>query len=93
MLTDVIAAEAALERITIAEDVLDRINEFVSPGSSLIITDEAPSPETGRETDFIVVLSGEPQGGMKIRQRNPYPAYDRAHGRLPHIERNSYSWW
>jgi len=50
MLTDVIAAEAALERITIADDVLDRINEFVSPGSSLIITDEAPSPETGRET-------------------------------------------
>jgi hypothetical protein len=39
------------------------------PRSSLIISDEALSPETGKETDFVIVLSGEPQGGIKIRRR------------------------
>jgi hypothetical protein len=39
--------------------------------SSLIITDEALSSETGNDTDFVVLLSGEPQGGIKFRQRGP----------------------
>jgi len=39
---------------------------MASPRSSLIISDEALSSETGNETDFVVVLSGEPQGGIKI---------------------------
>ena len=38
---------------------------MVSPRSSLIISDEAFSPETDKGTDFIVVLSSEPQGSMK----------------------------
>jgi lipoprotein-anchoring transpeptidase ErfK/SrfK len=46
---------AALERITIPEDALARINELMSPGASLIISDLGLSYETGRGTDFIVL--------------------------------------
>jgi hypothetical protein len=59
----------ALERIVISQEVLDRIAGMALPRSSLIISDEALSPETGKETDFVIVLSGEPQGGIKIRRR------------------------
>jgi len=62
-------AETALERIVIPQDALERISGMVSPRSSLIISDEAFSPETAKGTDFIVVLSGEPQGSLKIRRR------------------------
>ena len=62
-------ARAALERIVIPQDALDRIAGMVSPRSSLVISDEAFSPETDKGTDFIVVLSNEPQGSMKIRPR------------------------
>ena len=46
---------AALDRITIPAATLARINELMSPGASLIISDLAPSHETGRGTDFIVL--------------------------------------
>ncbi len=74
--TDVAAAEAALDRISIPKEALERISEVVLPGSSLIISDEAISRETGKDTDFVVVMSGEPQGALKIRQREPRPQYD-----------------
>jgi lipoprotein-anchoring transpeptidase ErfK/SrfK len=45
----------ALERITIPEDALARINALMSPGASLIISDLGLSYETGRGTDFIVL--------------------------------------
>jgi hypothetical protein len=64
------SAKAALDRIAIPQDVLDRI-AGIAPGSSLIITDEALSSETGKGTDFVVLLSGQPQGGIKSRQRGP----------------------
>ena len=41
------------------------------PGSSLIISDEGASIETGKDTDFVVLMSGEPQGGLKTRRREP----------------------
>ena len=63
-------AKAALDRIVIPQDVLDRI-PGMNPRSSLIITDEALSSETGKGTDFVVLLSGEPQGGIKFRKRSP----------------------
>ncbi|HJZ29831.1 MAG TPA: L,D-transpeptidase family protein [Hyphomicrobiaceae bacterium] len=69
-LTDAKAARSALERISIPPDTVDRIREVVSPGSAVIISDEALSNETGKNTDFVVVMSGEPQGGIKIRRRN-----------------------
>ena len=63
-------AKSALDRIAIPQDALDRIPGIV-PRSSLIITDEALSTETGKGTDFVVVLSDEPQGGIKFRRRAP----------------------
>jgi len=69
--TDVSAAKAALDRISIPADALARISAIVSPGSALIISDEPLSRETGQATEFIVVMSGEPQGGIKIRRRDP----------------------
>jgi hypothetical protein len=68
--TDVAAAKAALDRISIPPDAIDRISNLL-PGSSLIISDEAASIETGKDTDFIVLMSGEPQGALKVRSREP----------------------
>jgi hypothetical protein len=93
MIADVAAAESALGRISIEQDTLDRINEVIGPGSSLIITDEAASQETSRDTDFIVLLSGEPQGGIKIRKRNPYSSYDELRRSWPAAGKRIYSWW
>jgi hypothetical protein len=64
------SAKAALDRIVIPQDALDRI-AGIAPRSSLIITDEPLSSETGKGTDFVVLLSGEPQGGIKTRRRAP----------------------
>ena len=48
-------ANAALDRIEIPHDVVERIAELMTPGSSLIISDHGISSETGKDTDFIVV--------------------------------------
>jgi hypothetical protein len=69
-LTDPGDARAALDRITIPPDVVDRISGIMSPRSSLIVSDEALSPETGKGTEFVVLMSGEPQGGIKSRRRS-----------------------
>jgi len=69
--TDIGAAKSALERIAIPEEALERISAIVSPGSALIVSDEPLSRETGAATEFIVIMSGEPQGGIKIRRREP----------------------
>ena len=93
-MTDVTAAKAALERITIPQDAAERISEFISPGSALIISDEALSRETSKGTDFVVLMSGEPQAGIKIRRRSPYGGYgdDRYYRRSPYGG-NPFSWW
>ncbi len=79
-------AKAALDRITIPQDTLDRIAGMVSPRSSLIISDEALSAETGNGTEFVVIMSGEPQGGIKSRRRGPEieARYDRPGVRQPY---------
>jgi hypothetical protein len=64
---DVAGADAALSRLTIPDDALDYISQVVLPGSSLIISDEGLSIETGKDTDFVVFMSGEPQGGIAVR--------------------------
>jgi chemotaxis protein histidine kinase CheA len=71
---DVAGAKAALDRIAIPHEALQRIADVVLPGSSLIVSDEGLSIETGKDTDFVVVMSGEPQGALKVRQREPRPA-------------------
>jgi hypothetical protein len=53
----------------VPQEAKERIAASVLPGSSLIISDEGPSNETGKDTDFIVVMSGEPQGGLTSRHR------------------------
>ena len=68
--TDPDSAKAALDRIAIPQDALDRIGG-IAPRSSLIVTDEPMSSETGKGTEFVVLLSGEPQGGIKRRRRSP----------------------
>jgi hypothetical protein len=75
MPTDPDGAKRALDRIAIQQDLLDRI-AGIAPRSSLIVTDEALNSETGKGTDFVVILSGEPQGGLKIRRRSPGPEAD-----------------
>ena len=65
------AGKSALDRIVIPQEVLDRIASTASPRSSLIISDEALSPETGKGTEFVAVLSSEPQGGLAMRRRPP----------------------
>ena len=68
---DLFDAKAALDRIVIPADTVDRIREMVSPRSSLIISDEGPSSETGRGTEFVIIMSGEPQGGLTNRRHRP----------------------
>jgi hypothetical protein len=70
MMTDPDSAKSALDRIVIPQDALDRI-AGMAPRSSLIITDEGLSSETGNGTEFVVLMSGEPQGGIKFRRRSP----------------------
>ena len=84
-LTEPDNARAALDRIVIPQDTLDRITE-IGPRSSLIVTDEAVSSETGKGTDFVVLLSGEPQGGIKFRRRAPANefGYARSRGLTPY---------
>jgi hypothetical protein len=90
---DTDGAKAALDRITIPQDVLDRI-PGIAPRSSLIVTDEAPSSETGKGTGFIVVLSDEPQGGIKFRRREPMTetSYVRSYGYGYARPRPSFFW-
>jgi hypothetical protein len=49
-------ANAALDRIELPEGVSERISALLTPGSSFIISDYAISGETGKGTDFIVVM-------------------------------------
>jgi hypothetical protein len=61
------AAREALERIELPPEVAGMLASSAWLGSALIVSDEAPYKETAAGTDFIVVLSGEPQGALKIR--------------------------
>jgi hypothetical protein len=84
MAADVNGAKAALDRISIPQEGIDRISEVLSPGSALIISDEVLSKETGKGTDFVVLMSGEPQGGIKIRRHpQPWGDYGRPSGYGP----------
>lgn len=69
--TDAAAARRALDRLDIPQEAIDRASAVVLPGSSLIVSDEGPSVETGKDTDFVVFMSGEPQGGVAIRRHAP----------------------
>ena len=66
-------AEAALDRITIPPEVLERIAPTVSPRSSIIVSDEPLSRETNYRTEFVAVLSDQPQGGFITRKVTSEP--------------------
>ncbi|MGY3446987.1 lipoprotein-anchoring transpeptidase ErfK/SrfK [Bradyrhizobium sp. USDA 4473] len=66
-------AKDALDRITIPQDVLDRIAPTAVPRSSIIISDEPLSAETNYRTEFVAVLSNQPQGGFITRKPTPRP--------------------
>ncbi len=61
-------AKDALDRITIPQNVLDRIAPTALPRSSIIISDEPLSAETNYRTEFVAVLSNQPQGGFITRK-------------------------
>lgn len=64
-------ARAALDRITIPQEVLDRIAPTALPRSSIVISDEPLSAETNYRTEFVAVLSHQPQGGFITRTPTP----------------------
>ena len=95
-------AQAALDRIEIAKEARDLISDVVAPGSSLIISDEDMSKETSTGTDFVIVMSGEPRGGIKIRRRaaDELAQSGRRYDRTPYrssrrrpYDDNPFSWW
>ncbi|MDE2601861.1 MAG: L,D-transpeptidase [Bradyrhizobium sp.] len=61
-------AKDALDRITIPQDLLDRLAATAVPRSSIIVSDEPLSRETNYRTEFVAVLSNQPQGGFITRQ-------------------------
>ena len=65
------SAKDALDRITFPQEVLDRIAPTAVPLSSIIISDEPLSSETNYRTEFVAVLSNQPQGGFANRARSP----------------------
>ena len=77
---DVAAAKAALDRIAIPREIVAEFTDIVLPGSSFIISDESAHIETGKDTDFVVIMSGEPQGGITTRRREPIARYDNFFG-------------
>ena len=64
-------AKEALDRVTIPQDVLDRIAPTALPRSSIVISDEPLSSETNYRTEFVVVLKDHPQGGFITRKPTP----------------------
>ena len=65
------SASAALDRITIPQAVLERIAPTALPRSSIVISDEPLSAETNYRTEFVAVLSNQPQGGFITRKPTP----------------------
>jgi hypothetical protein len=47
--------QQALARIQIPQDVIDQVSELIVPGSSLVVSDHDLGPETGSDTDFIII--------------------------------------
>ncbi|WLB52489.1 L,D-transpeptidase [Bradyrhizobium japonicum] len=71
-------AKDALDRITIPQDVWNRIGPTALPRSSIIISDEPLSAETNYRTEFVAVLSNHPQGGFITRKPTAPPPMEMA---------------
>jgi lipoprotein-anchoring transpeptidase ErfK/SrfK len=62
-------AKGALDRITIPQEVIDRLAPTALPRSAIIISDEPLHRETNYRTEFVVALNNQPQGGLITRPR------------------------
>ncbi len=60
---------AALDRIVFSGEALARISPYIQAGSSLIISDHAPSIEMAAGTDFIIQTRGEDRAIADAEQR------------------------
>jgi hypothetical protein len=69
-------AKSAFDRIAIPKGVLDRIAPTALPRSSIVISDEPLSEETNYRTEFVAVLSDQPQGGFITRKPSEILAAD-----------------
>jgi hypothetical protein len=49
------SARDALDRVTLPPEALERIAPLMTAGASLVMADQGLGPETGKETDFIVL--------------------------------------
>ncbi len=49
------SASSALDRIEMPQGAIDRLAGMLTPGSSLIVSDNGISSETGKTTDFIIL--------------------------------------
>src|SRR5690242_10184058 len=63
--------KSALDRVTIPQEVIDRIGPTALPRSSIVISDEPLSKETNYRTEFVAVLNDQPQGGFITRKPTP----------------------
>jgi hypothetical protein len=61
-------AKNTLDRITIPKEVIDRIAPTALPRSSIVVSDEPLSEATNYRTEFVAVLSDQPQGGFITRK-------------------------
>jgi len=91
-------AKAALDRISIPQDVLDRIAPTALPRSSLIISDEPLHRETNYHTEFVVALHNQPQGGLAMRRvargnAGGYYGFTRLFGNPYYNQRRPGWWW
>ena len=66
------AAKEALDRLELPADAVMRISELVSVGASLIVTDEGLGPETGLETDFVVLTKDKEVAAKPKKSRPKY---------------------
>jgi hypothetical protein len=66
-------AKDALDRVTIPQEVLDRIAPTAVARSSIVISDEPLSRETNYRTEFVAVLNNQPQGGFITRKPTAPP--------------------
>jgi lipoprotein-anchoring transpeptidase ErfK/SrfK len=75
-LAPVPSASAALDRIVMPQDTVERIASLITPGASLIVSDNTLSGETGATTDFIVEtkqMSDAADGLARQQPRRPAP--------------------
>jgi hypothetical protein len=94
-------AQVALDRISIPQEVLDRIAPTALPRSSLIISDEPLNRETNYHTEFVVALHNQPQGGLAMRRaptearvaRGGYSGFTRWFGGGQYYDQRRQGWW